>query len=85
MRALVASLDAPPSASNFSSSRVVGRVRDVYAYPLKGARGHRLDEATLARGFGVPGDRAFALMRRDKADEWWTTTGKDQGKRPREC
>ena len=81
MRALVASVDAHPRASNSSSSRVVGRVRDVYAYPLKGARGHRLDEATLARGFGVPGDRAFALMRREKAEEWWTTTAKDEGEK----
>ena len=44
-----------PERVEFSSSRVVGRVRDVYAYPLKGARGHRLDEATLARRFRRPG------------------------------
>jgi len=82
MRPLVVSLDANAGAStSASASRVVGRVRDAYAYPLKGARGHRLDSVTFTAGFGVPRDREFALARRERVDERWTPRGDDAARR----
>lgn len=39
------------------------RVIEIYQYPVKGIAGGRLSAVTLRPGFGVPGDRRFAIAR----------------------
>jgi len=53
-----------------SDARVVGRVKRIHAYALKGARSTTLDAAVVRPGGGVPDDRAFALLRAEHAARW---------------
>jgi len=57
-------------ASTSDDARVVGRVREIHAYALKGARSTPLDACALRAGRGVPDDRAFALLRAEHAERW---------------
>lgn len=46
-------------------------VKDVYTFPVKGARGRRLDALRVDAIVGVKGDRRFAIKRRpDQPDVW---------------
>lgn len=48
-----------------------GIVRELYRFPVKGARGERLDRMTVDAVLGVQGDRRFAIKRKlDQPDHW---------------
>lgn len=46
-------------------------VKELYRFPVKGARGERLDSMTVEQTVGVLGDRRFAIKRKfDQPDIW---------------
>lgn len=48
-------------------------VKELYRYPVKGARGERLDRLAVDAALGVVGDRRFGIKRKpDQSDHWAT-------------
>lgn len=46
-------------------------VKELYRFPVKGARGERLDSLPIDQAVGVQGDRRFAIKRKfDQPDVW---------------
>ena len=46
-------------------------VKDLYRFPVKGARGERLESMTIAQSVGVLGDRRFAIKRKLGQPDVW--------------
>lgn len=67
----VACAVSPPSRSA-SRGRLVGRVKSITTYPLKGARGESLRSSRVEKGSSVEDDRAFALLRHENIDKRWS-------------
>ncbi len=47
---------------------VVGRVEQLWRYPVKSMRGERVSRAALERRFGIPGDRGWAIRDEDSGE-----------------
>ena len=67
----VACAVSPPSRSA-SRGRLVGRVKSITTYPLKGARGESLRSSRVEKGSSVENDRAFALLRHENIEKRWS-------------
>lgn len=46
-------------------------VKELYRFPVKGARGERLDTMTIEQAVGVLGDRRFAIKRKASQPDVW--------------
>ena len=68
----VACAVSPPPCSA-SRSRLVGRVKSITTYPLKGARGESLRSSRVEKGGSVENDRAFALLRHEHIEKRWSS------------
>lgn len=64
---------AAPSTSGrpHASARRAGTIKRIETFPLKGARGERLESARIRIGSSTPRDREFALLRGENARERW--------------
>lgn len=49
----------------------MGTIKRIETFPLKGARGERLERARIQLGSSTPRDREFALLRGENARERW--------------
>jgi uncharacterized protein YcbX len=68
---IVASTSRRVNGSSHRDARVIGRLREIHTFPLKGARSQKLELASVQRDGGIPDDRKFALLRHEHAAQRW--------------
>jgi len=74
---IVASTSRGVNGSTHCDARVIGRLREIHTFPLKGARSQKLEFASVQRDGGIPDDRKFALLRHEHAAQRWQIDSKD--------